>query len=985
MKLLTSKTNNYFGGSQFVKIHSSDASNDYSSNESMQLSNVMTTEEARRLTGLVAKTRAIFESANNNNEKSSITNSFNHKNSTQASSTSSASSFSKLGQNQQLINNNLKQLNYSNNANSIVNSNNLDQQELLLSKSNSLSNESDSDKENNARKFNSTSSNNIIRIKKQLLNINNDDDNVSITATRPTFLKLKPTISPHKDSSSRNQEDQHCSRPVAMSKFNFKKSHSSSKISGLYPTVAHSPVTSSSISASMMSENTNWPRSNQIVNEFADWPKSVKEAKSCFENLSNSSSTNSSSKQLNFKSRTSTPSLSHSVQAETNYKFKSGIKTYDCVDDMNGGGIMDGENKFKLESKLNKKKQSNGFKAGSVSEIVSLFSSSFLSTPSIQEISMNRKLLSNNNDSSRPARRQFNKSETTPNVFNTINTINNNDTSSLSSNSSSSSCQTTPRSNKDSNFKMANVMSKIKKLENVAVSNYERSSSSKIAKKEAKFSNGDLTETTSHSLDIVKTTSVFEKNKTQKSNCFTTSNNTVSSSSSISSFTSNPTIESINDKKSIYSYKSQSAAVKLHQLQQNQLNYSTHASSNTTGVNILTNNTNKYSQSPKFLQLFQNQMKISGDEAVMIERDTDDIVAISQRNYRKLEDIMNEADKNLANNKYQSNIKIEHETKTADDQLIYPNQVTSSSCSSSSSSPILNENSQAMLNEKTLENSNKINFMSTSSSESTSPSLCSAEKQSLYEPIMSNKVSSSTITFKSSANTYSKKYDSALELKSSQQNIRQPLYNQHSQEIDNLKVDSTSCVLPSKLKQRSQSVAESKVSPSQSADQFSESNTIESQKFQLSNKKASGFVKNAVAFSNGTYFSSSNSNGINNGLAKRVTRNANTAKEALLRWCRKMTEDYDNVTITNFSSSWSDGLAFCALIHHFMPDLFNYSKLNASNRKYNFELAFKLAEEKAGIVSLLDVNDMIEMGDSPDWKCVFTYVHSIYVRFKDMS
>ena len=78
--------------------------------------------------------------------------------------------------------------------------------------------------------------------------------------------------------------------------------------------------------------------------------------------------------------------------------------------------------------------------------------------------------------------------------------------------------------------------------------------------------------------------------------------------------------------------------------------------------------------------------------------------------------------------------------------------------------------------------------------------------------------------------------------------------------------------------------------------------------------------------------------------SNRVARNANTAREALLRWCRKMTEDYPNVTITNFSSSWSNGLAFCALIHHFIPDAFDYSSLDETNARFNFELAFRVAE-----------------------------------------
>ena len=50
------------------------------------------------------------------------------------------------------------------------------------------------------------------------------------------------------------------------------------------------------------------------------------------------------------------------------------------------------------------------------------------------------------------------------------------------------------------------------------------------------------------------------------------------------------------------------------------------------------------------------------------------------------------------------------------------------------------------------------------------------------------------------------------------------------------------------------------------------------------------------------------------------------------------------VNIENFSGSWADGLAFCALIHHFFPDAFDYSKLSASNRRENFEIAFKTIE-----------------------------------------
>jgi hypothetical protein len=75
----------------------------------------------------------------------------------------------------------------------------------------------------------------------------------------------------------------------------------------------------------------------------------------------------------------------------------------------------------------------------------------------------------------------------------------------------------------------------------------------------------------------------------------------------------------------------------------------------------------------------------------------------------------------------------------------------------------------------------------------------------------------------------------------------------------------------------------------------------------------------------------------------RVNRSQSTVREALLRWCRRMTQDY-NVSIDNFSSSWANGLAFCALIHHFIPNEYDFETLDANDRRKNFELAFKTAE-----------------------------------------
>jgi hypothetical protein len=48
--------------------------------------------------------------------------------------------------------------------------------------------------------------------------------------------------------------------------------------------------------------------------------------------------------------------------------------------------------------------------------------------------------------------------------------------------------------------------------------------------------------------------------------------------------------------------------------------------------------------------------------------------------------------------------------------------------------------------------------------------------------------------------------------------------------------------------------------------------------------------------------------------------------------------------MTNFSSCWSNGLAFCALIHAFYPDSFDWNCLKAENREYNFTMSFGAAE-----------------------------------------
>ncbi|GAA6083268.1 smoothelin [Tachysurus ichikawai] len=105
--------------------------------------------------------------------------------------------------------------------------------------------------------------------------------------------------------------------------------------------------------------------------------------------------------------------------------------------------------------------------------------------------------------------------------------------------------------------------------------------------------------------------------------------------------------------------------------------------------------------------------------------------------------------------------------------------------------------------------------------------------------------------------------------------------------------------------------------------------------------------------------------------------NTKNVKQMLLDWCRAKTEPYEGVNIQNFSSSWADGLAFCALVHRFFPEGFEYCTLDPYDRKANFEKAFRTAETLGGCPRLLDVDDLLRMRE-PDWKCVYTYVQEFY-------
>lgn len=103
------------------------------------------------------------------------------------------------------------------------------------------------------------------------------------------------------------------------------------------------------------------------------------------------------------------------------------------------------------------------------------------------------------------------------------------------------------------------------------------------------------------------------------------------------------------------------------------------------------------------------------------------------------------------------------------------------------------------------------------------------------------------------------------------------------------------------------------------------------------------------------------------------------ASQSLLVWCREVTKNYRGVKITNFTTSWRNGLSFCAILHHFRPDLIDYKSLNPQDIKENNKKAYD-GFASIGISRLLEPSDMVLLA-IPDKLTVMTYLYQIRAHF----
>ncbi|KAB0350310.1 hypothetical protein FD754_015167, partial [Muntiacus muntjak] len=110
-------------------------------------------------------------------------------------------------------------------------------------------------------------------------------------------------------------------------------------------------------------------------------------------------------------------------------------------------------------------------------------------------------------------------------------------------------------------------------------------------------------------------------------------------------------------------------------------------------------------------------------------------------------------------------------------------------------------------------------------------------------------------------------------------------------------------------------------------------------------------------------------------------RESDIQPSKLLTWCQQQTEGYQHVNVTDLTTSWRSGLALCAIIHRFRPDLINFDSLNEDDTVQNNQLAFDVAEREFGIPPVTTGKEMASARE-PDKLSMVMYLSRFYELFR---
>ncbi len=143
-------------------------------------------------------------------------------------------------------------------------------------------------------------------------------------------------------------------------------------------------------------------------------------------------------------------------------------------------------------------------------------------------------------------------------------------------------------------------------------------------------------------------------------------------------------------------------------------------------------------------------------------------------------------------------------------------------------------------------------------------------------------------------------------------------------------------------------------------------------------------IEEELALASKAASSNSNSVDLDQSLlaAKRRRRKeSHVSPDALLAWFQKQLESYDCVAVSDMTYSFQSGLALCAVVHRYRPDLVEFQALDPSTWAENNQLAFDLLEHELGVPPAMTGRELAS-SKNPDKLAMISYLSQVYELFR---
>ncbi|XP_066256405.1 F-actin-monooxygenase MICAL3 [Euwallacea similis] len=108
-------------------------------------------------------------------------------------------------------------------------------------------------------------------------------------------------------------------------------------------------------------------------------------------------------------------------------------------------------------------------------------------------------------------------------------------------------------------------------------------------------------------------------------------------------------------------------------------------------------------------------------------------------------------------------------------------------------------------------------------------------------------------------------------------------------------------------------------------------------------------------------------------------RRGNVDNEVLLNWVIEQLRGHEEIAITDLNSVFRNGKALCAIIHHYRPDLLDYSAIKDNEPAKCNQLAMDILEKDLGLPPFMTGEEITK---TEDFLAMTTYLTQVYDTFR---